>query len=82
MRWICLIAGSTAVAILALVIWTARCGDNGGQGKAVTIVEGPPPGFEQSRYVGWVFGKMVGINSSDFTWPTTSPSSRPTSDAP
>lgn len=72
MRWTCLIGGSTAVVILALVVWTVRCSDNGRQAKVVTVIEGPPPGFEQPRYVGGVFGRMMGINSSDFTWPTSS----------
>ncbi len=82
MRWICLISGSTAVVILALVVLTIRCSENGRQGKVVTVVEGAPSGFEQPRYVGWVFGRMIGINSSDFTWPAPSPSSQLTSDAP
>ncbi len=85
---ICLVFGIMAVATLVVVVWTAVRGNNGRQNKVVTVVDGPPPGFEQPRYVGWVFGRMMGIHSSDYAWPAPSPSSQPssssqpTSDAP
>jgi hypothetical protein len=79
MKWIC---GFTSVAILALAALAAMRGDKDGQSKAMTVVEGPPPGFEQPRYVGWVFGRMMGINSSDYAWPAHPTSSQPTSSVP
>lgn len=82
MRWICTICGIAAVATFALVVWTAMRGDNSRQAKVVTVIEGPPPGFEQARYVGWVFGKIVGINSSECAWPAPRPSGQPISAAP
>ncbi len=68
-RWL-LIAVLGGLTLIGALAWRGGGVEEQESVGKIVVSAGPPPaGFEEQRYAGWVFGRMMGIKPSDFPRP-------------